>query len=84
MKRYLIFAGSEFYPSGGMYDYYTSTDDKEHAVVCACDRLGEKTEQTPIMYGGMIIDWAHVYDMEQGKVIFRIANGGERNWYGDE
>jgi hypothetical protein len=31
MKRYLVFAGQEYYPSGGWDDFHDSFDDLEQA-----------------------------------------------------
>lgn len=34
MKRYMLFAGSTFYPAGGMDDYIESYDTIEEAINC--------------------------------------------------
>jgi hypothetical protein len=41
MKRYLVFSGSEYYPSGGWMDFIDDFDDIEKARVRAIEYAGE-------------------------------------------
>lgn len=51
MKRYLLFCGSRYYPSGGMEDFEGSFDSPEDA----------KDGFIPELFYD---SWAHVYDVE--------------------
>ena len=54
MKRYLLFAYDEYYPSGGWYDFRGSFDSIEEAKKF-CDRVNR--------------DWAEIVDSQEGKVL---------------
>jgi hypothetical protein len=54
MKRYLVFAGSNYYPVGGWEDFKCDHDTLEAATAAAW-AAGE--------------DWQHVVDLEEGKQI---------------
>lgn len=57
MKRYLVFAGSHYYPSGGWDDYKGSFDNLQE-----CYRfLGLKP----------YLDWLHVVDSTTGDIVYR-------------
>ncbi len=58
MKRYLLFAGSCYYPSGGWSDFENSFDTLEEAVDAA-----ESLNVTKA-------DWAHIIDKETGKKLW--------------
>lgn len=51
-KRYWLFFGDTYYPSGGMYDYAGSFDSIEDAKA-----------YKPVGY----YNWAHVFDTETGE-----------------
>lgn len=53
MKRYLVFVGSTYYPSGGWKDYQGSLDTLEAALGLAANIRG---------------DWWHIVDTEIGAV----------------
>ena len=59
MKRYLLFSGDNYYPSGGWYDFDESFDSLEGARE-HIEKL--KKEHHP--------DWAHIVDTETGNVFF--------------
>jgi len=58
MKRYLLFAGSNYYPAGGWDDFWAASDDIEE--------LKRQAEN-----GGWLPDWAHIVDLETREVICR-------------
>lgn len=56
MKRYLLFSGSDYYPSGGWKDFNDSFDSAEEARA-----KGNSFE--PEYY------WYHVVDSQTGQII---------------
>lgn len=63
MKRYLLFAGDQYYPRGGMYDLRGDFDTLEEAVEVAS--RGEP------MIAESGYDWWHVVDSEIMDVVAR-------------
>lgn len=61
MKRYLMFAGSVYYPSGGADDFRSDHDNEEEARQAAIDWTRED--------GAM--SWAHVWDSETKTIVMR-------------
>lgn len=57
MKRYALFLGSEFYPSGGFYDLDGTTDDREEAIRRAVAHCEDRYH------------WAHVIDLHTGAFV---------------
>lgn len=57
MKRYLVFAGSFYYPSGGGNDFVFATDDLEEAR--------EKRHRSKKQG----YDWSHIFDNETLEII---------------
>ncbi len=55
MKRFLAFAGSDYYPGGGWRDHCGSADSLEAAL-------------TLVINSDTSIDWAHVVDTGTGAV----------------
>lgn len=64
MKRYLLFCGDYYYPSGGWGDFRSDFDTIEDAVKEA--RRGEyvNSRETPVPW-----DWWHVVDRETGEEV---------------
>jgi len=56
MKRFLLFAGDFYYPSGGMDDFKDSFNILEDAVIFANNEGW---------------DWIHILDIEKGEVIWK-------------
>jgi hypothetical protein len=54
MKRYLLFAGSAYYPLGGWDDFKGDFDDAKEAMA----RVAHLQD-----------DWWHLVDIEEGKQI---------------
>lgn len=61
-KRYLLFAGENYYPGGGWYDYRGSFDTAEEA-----SQAGGALHNKRI--NGAWVDWWHVTDMLTGKCV---------------
>ena len=60
MKRYMLFSGYNYYPSGGMNDFCGSFDTIE-----ACE------VKIRLM---SFNDWYHVYDNVEFKIVIDIKN----------
>ena len=58
MKRYLLFAGSHYYPSGGFNDFIGSFDTIEEC------QLEKNVTETHGDKSFSLYDWAHVVDGE--------------------
>jgi hypothetical protein len=56
MKRFLLFEGLEYYPSGGVYDFVASFNTLEEAQ-------NQPNEN---------IDWQNILDLETGKKYKKI------------
>lgn len=54
MKRYLLFNGSNYYPSGGWRDFAGCFDDLEYAIEVAKH---------------MYCDWWHIVDTEDDRIV---------------
>lgn len=63
MQRYWLFAGSNFYPNGGMSDFVISMDDLE-----------DVKSYIKIM---KTFQWAHIYDSLLHKIILEIHDVSE-------
>ena len=55
MKRYLLFAGYDYYPSGGMDDFKNDFDTIDEAIQYA------KANKD---------DWQHIYDQQERKEVW--------------
>jgi hypothetical protein len=58
--RFFVFSGDNFYPSGGAFDLVEKCAFREVAIRLACRHLGIDSSR-----------WAHVYDTETNKVIWK-------------
>lgn len=56
--RYLIFAGWDCYPSGGMCDYFGAAQTLEDAIKVCDDAIDVD-----------MFDWAHVFDKDAGRIV---------------
>jgi hypothetical protein len=60
MKRYLMFAGQNYYPEGGWFDCRGKFDTLEEAVEAAKETIpGDKQRW----------EWWHVVDAEEGEAV---------------
>lgn len=66
MKRFLLFFGEVYYPSGGMEDLLSEHDTLEEAMSAFGEKV--KFELTANYYGNkdelMRYRWANIYDIE--------------------
>lgn len=58
MKRFLVFRGDHYYPSGGWNDFYASYEKVEDALTASESLVTSKAA-----------DWSHVIDIETGERI---------------
>ena len=59
MKRYMLFSGYNYYPSGGMNDFcgsFNTIEECEVKIKMSCN------------------DWFHVYDIVECKMVINIKN----------
>ena len=63
MKRFLLFAGSVYYPSGGMEDLIGDFKTPEDARTKLVEWLEENDT---------ISIWAHIYDTGDMKMVFEL------------
>lgn len=61
MKRYLAFAGANYYPCGGMNDFIGSFDILEEAI----NKINEYDDNW-----GNLFDCGHVLDYESEKIVY--------------
>ena len=75
MKRYLVFFGAEYYPSGGMNDFLTDCDSIEDGKI----KIAERIKSLFVENGDSAIEqyeynkkynWAHIYDTEERKEVY--------------
>lgn len=67
MKRYMLFVGDTYYPSGGIKDFYGSYDDLDDLLNDAQSMLhGEmpKSRNRPFEQS----PWMNVFDVQAGKI----------------
>lgn len=57
MKRFLVFVGSIYYPSGGMHDFVADYDTLEDAIGKANSKVDGYS-------------WAHVYDTQLRDIVW--------------
>ena len=57
--RYMLFAGSNYYPDGGMGDLYSASDDFK------------ELQTTVTLLDTRNYDWYHIYDMEEKNIVAR-------------
>ena len=70
MERYLIFAGFDFYPKGGMKDYFRSASSIEEAYEVVRIALTDKVILDQSGFDVLVpAEWAHAYDTEMMKVV---------------
>lgn len=56
MKRFLIFAGENYYPRGGWRDYAGQADTLEEALLKVSHRRN-------------VWDWFHIFDTEANEIV---------------
>lgn len=63
LKRFLVFAGWNYYPSGGMEDFVGSSDSSIEAI----DMMRAKLKEIDMGE----LSWAHIWDQEVGAMFYR-------------
>ena len=66
-KRYLLFAGIDCYPCGGMDDLEGDYNSIVQAVEVYLEGHRKIIERIPCSY---LYDWGHVYDTKLGEVVW--------------
>jgi len=59
MKRFLVFAGDNYYPEGGWGDFRGAYATKENALAAAL---------------AAAVDWAHVADIGTGEIVITLRD----------
>lgn len=78
MARYWIFAGSDFYPSGGAYDLVSTSHNNLDAAINYADFLiGRTLSETPIRFGGDKIQWSHVFDTDRKVIVHKFPHNDD-------
>lgn len=77
MKRYLVFAGKSYYPSGGWSDFRSSFDDLESATAEAARLVLEPKHDENAFRDDGRFEWSHCVDLVtgEGQYIQRSYNG---------
>jgi hypothetical protein len=60
MLHYFVFKGSDYYPRGGMEDFYKAFINQDDAIRCALALTAWET------------DWSHVYDSITHEIIAKF------------
>lgn len=68
-KRFWVFAGADYYPSGGMDDSHWSFDTQAEAEAMACD-LATNPKKYDERWG---VDWVQVWDLETDVELLSIS-----------
>ena len=71
MKKYLLFAGEDYYPEGGWNDFITDSDNIYSLVSDAKTLL--KPSEKYVHY-----DWYHILSPDR-KTLLKRRRGGEAN-----
>lgn len=64
MKRYLLFLGIDFYPSGGMNDFM-----KDFSKLYLAEKYAAETKRSLIKDIGDSGYWFHIYDSVKGEIV---------------
>jgi hypothetical protein len=75
MKRYMVFAGEEYYSSGGATNLLGTADTLEEAWEMVGPSSFKDRENGKY-------DWCHAYDTQEDKIIARPNWGGETHLEG--
>ena len=77
MKRYLVFFGSNYYPSGGMGDFVGDFDNVEECKKALDFKVIE--DYSPEIHGNaddyvikrwQSYNWGQIYDTEKKEIVF--------------
>jgi hypothetical protein len=73
-SNYIIFAGEQYYPSGGFEDLYGTSETLEGARAVLEHALRRGIPKTSLIWGYSEenpCDWAHIVDMATHKIIVK-------------
>lgn len=80
-KRFLVFAGQEYYANGGANDLASIACKTKNEAIKYADSLIGKEFTTHFWYEkdskhmvSMEVEWAHVFDLKKCEVIYRTGN----------
>lgn len=65
-KRFMLFAGENCYPNGGMEDFVDSFDTLEGAKQHLAKQYVCDVMPAPQYEGKITFEWAEIYDIENG------------------
>jgi len=68
MKRFLLFAGDRYYPSGGWHEFIGTFESIDEATQHVPAKALAKDEF------GLPVDWAHIVDMQNHKIVKGFGN----------
>lgn len=73
MKRYLLFAGSCYYPSGGIEDFIKDFDTKEEAISFTKNYINEqiKTQDRESINHYFEWNWLHIFDSLEKIIMYK-------------
>ena len=79
-KKFLVFAGEQFYANGGANDLVsTSCKTEERAINYAKQLLGQRFSthrgDDGVFDVSSPVEWVQVYDLDKCEVIFRAGAG---------
>lgn len=63
--KYILFAGSNYYPVGGMNDCIGYSNNLEESI--------SKIEEYDDVYG-KLYDWGHIFDCENNKLVYEFKS----------
>ena len=63
-KRFLIFAGIDYYPIGGAHDYHGRQFDTHGEAIAYCIKEIRENED---------VEWIHAFDCEKKKIILSLS-----------
>lgn len=69
MKRYILFAGPNYYPGGGAGDFVESSDDLEALKEKGRELITVQPETEERPWPHCEADWAHIWDCEEEKEV---------------
>ena len=69
MKRYLVFAGEDYYANGGALDFQSSFDSMDDAAAHGKRIIGKRISEYETA------EWWHVFDAETGRIVCGVSGG---------
>lgn len=88
MKRYLLFAGDDYYPSGGFEDFITDADSIEELqslISYTCSDAGKydyvylQINHPAWKCSSPSDQWLHIVDIEEGRIVFEDSTRNQKD-----